>query len=116
GESITDSNGANVLLNTSRDGLAKRLDGFVDSLIKSNSKYNYTSTSGARYEGGMLARINGGESNVSRYDDRIEAYERRLELRERTIRNQFLAMEKVVASLRNQGNYLSGQFAQMAGG
>lgn len=112
----TTSNGQTVSLVTSDDGIAKRLDGFIDSLIKTNSKFNYATATGARYEGGMLSRLNMAEDRLDQYDDRIEAYERRLELRERTIRTQFLAMEKAVASLRNQGNYLSGQFAQMAGG
>lgn len=110
----TDAYGSTVKENTNRDGIANRLSAFIDSMISKTSMYNHTNGNGGRFEGGLLARITSTESLISSFDDRIEAYERRLELRERNIRNQFLAMEKSVASLRNQGNYLSGQLSQMA--
>jgi flagellar hook-associated protein 2 len=43
----------------------------------------------------------------------MDAYEKRLELRERSLRTQFLAMEKAVSLMKNQGNYLSSQLAGM---
>lgn len=111
----TTSNGQTVKLNTANDGLAKRLEAFADSLISANSQYNGVTASGGRYEGGLLARIKGSEAQIKGFDERIEAYERRLELRERNLRNQFIAMERTVASLRNQGNYFASQMGSMGG-
>jgi flagellar hook-associated protein 2 len=111
----TDPSGQIVKSNTNRDGIAHRLAAFADGLISKNSSYNWSNGTGGRYEGGLLAKITSEERNVRSYDDRMDAYDRRLELRERSIRNQFIAMEKSVAMLRNQGNYLAGQLGQKSG-
>jgi flagellar capping protein FliD len=44
----------------------------------------------------------------------MAAYNDRLALREQALKNQFAAMEKAIGLLKNQGNYLSGQLANMS--
>jgi flagellar hook-associated protein 2 len=46
-------------------------------------------------------------------DDRIAAFETRLELREATIRRQFTGLETALAQLQAQGNWLAGQLGAM---
>jgi flagellar hook-associated protein 2 len=91
------------------DGLANRLNGFIDSMISSASSYSGTDANGIRAQGGLLRRISANEALIGDIDKRIEAYKRRLEMREETLLAKFNAMEKVVAMMRNQGNYLSTQ-------
>lgn len=95
------------------DGIATRLAGFVDSLIASASAYNEPGVNGQPSQGGLLARITSQQSTITGFDTRMDAYEKRLELRERSLRTQFLAMEKAVSLMKNQGNYLSSQLAGM---
>ena len=91
------------------DGIANRLRAFANAMTSASSTYNFKDASGNRYEGGLLSRINSVQKSIGSYDDRIEAYERRLTQREKTLRAQFTAMEKTVSMLRSQGSYLSGQ-------
>lgn len=95
------------------DGIATRLAGFVDSLIASASAYNEPGVNGQPSQGGLLARITSQQTTITGFDTRMDAYEKRLELRERSLRTQFLAMEKAVSLMKNQGNYLAGQLAGM---
>jgi flagellar hook-associated protein 2 len=95
------------------DGIATRLAGFVDSLIASASAYNEPGVNGQPSQGGLLARITSQQTTITGFDTRMDAYEKRLELRERSLRTQFLAMEKAVSLMKNQGNYLSSQLAGM---
>jgi flagellar hook-associated protein 2 len=117
-DNAVDSGNASVKLNQGAnganmgDGIANRLRAFANSMTSLNSDYNWTDTNGVRYEGGLLNRINSAQKQISGIDDRIDAYERRLELREKSLRAQFVAMERAVSLLRNQGSYLAGQFSQ----
>ena len=97
------------------DGIATRLWGYVDSLVATASEFNEPDPAGVRARGSLLNRIDSQETSLKNFDKRIDAYEQRLELRERSLRTQFLAMEKAIAMMKNQGNYLSGQFASMGG-
>jgi flagellar hook-associated protein 2 len=98
------------------DGLANRLNGFIDSMISSASAYSGTDSNGIRAQGGLLRRISANEALIDDIDKRIEAYKVRLEKREETLLAKFNAMEKVVAMMRNQGNYLSTQLYGSFGG
>lgn len=98
------------------DGLANRLNGFIDSMISSASAYSGTDANGIRAQGGLLRRISANEALIDDIGKRIEDYKRRLEKREETLLSKFNAMEKVVAMLRNQGSYLSSQLYGSFGG
>jgi flagellar capping protein FliD len=98
------------------DGLANRLNGFIDSMISSASAYSGTDANGIRAQGGLLRRISANEALIDDIDKRIEAYKVRLEKREETLLAKFNAMEKVVAMMRNQGSYLSSQLYGSFGG
>ncbi|HMM47999.1 MAG TPA: flagellar filament capping protein FliD [Miltoncostaeaceae bacterium] len=52
------------------------------------------------------SRLNGFGASLKRLDDRIAANEQRLELREKTLRAQWAAMDKAVSALQSQGNQL----------
>lgn len=52
-------------------------------------------------------------SQLDLFDDRIEAHERRVSLREQTLRRQFTAMETALATLQSQGNWLSQQLSSL---
>jgi flagellar hook-associated protein 2 len=51
------------------------------------------------------------ESQVKDAKYQIENFEKRLEIRESTLRKQFLAMEKALSTMNNQSVWLSGQIA-----
>jgi flagellar hook-associated protein 2 len=73
----------------------------------------------ARAEGtnGMVARARQSLTNrIDLFQDRIDGFERRLELRESTIRRQFTAMESMMGTLNSQGQWLQGQLAGLMGG
>ncbi len=117
-DAATDGGDATILINQAAnagnlgDGIANRLRAFANAMTSPSSSYNYKDASGNRYEGGLLGRINTVQKSLTTYDSRIEAYERRLELREKALRAQFVTMEKTISMLRNQGSYLSGLQAQ----
>lgn len=51
------------------------------------------------------------EAQIKDTKSQIESFENRLELREKSLRNQFLAMEKALSMLNNQCTWLAGQIA-----
>jgi flagellar hook-associated protein 2 len=55
------------------------------------------------------------QSRITSANEALQAAERRFELREVTIRAQFTAMEKALATLQSQGNWLAGQLGMMGG-
>ncbi len=66
------------------------------------------------YTDGLYAgRKEGTDSNMRRIDQRILNLEARLELKEKTLRAQFSAMEGLVSGLNAQGSYLMQQLASM---
>lgn len=116
-DGAVNSSDATVMLNQAAnggnmgDGIANRLRAFANAMTSASSSYNFKDATGTRYEGGLLARINNVQKTITSYDDRMDAYERRLAQREKALRAQFTAMEKTVSMLRSQGSYLSGQQA-----
>jgi flagellar hook-associated protein 2 len=94
------------------DGVATRLAGFVDSMIASASKFNQSG--GVSSPGGLFSRITSKQDSMASFDKRIEAYENRLELRERGMRTRFLAMETAISKMKNQGNYFASQLSGLS--
>lgn len=96
------------------DGLANRLWAFGDMMISPTSLYN-SPNGGGRYEGALLAKINSTDITIKDYDKQIDAYNARLEQRQRFLQSQFTAMETAVAKLRSQGDYFNSQAAKLSG-
>lgn len=94
------------------DGIANRLRAFANTLTSAASDYNYIDGGGARYRGSLLARMDGIQSRIDDLSNRVESFELRLQKRESSLRSRFVAMEKAVALIRNQGSYLSNQYSQ----
>lgn len=53
---------------------------------------------------------------IKSYDEQIENFEVRLQLRETTLRRQFTDMETALSNLHAQGNWLAGQLGSLGGG
>ncbi len=63
---------------------------------------------------GSIARARSSiDSQIQIYQDRIDAFEQRLESRETTLRRQFVAMEMAMDRFNSQGEWLQGQLAQL---
>jgi flagellar hook-associated protein 2 len=52
-------------------------------------------------------------NQIGLIDEQVERLERRIEMREASLRRQFAAMETVLSSLQAQGNWLSAQLANL---
>jgi flagellar capping protein FliD len=92
------------------DGIANRISAFVDTLVSNASLYNPTDPTGARTGSALLGRIDTFQRQITDLDRQIEDYNRRLEKREKTLLFKFQSMEKAIAMLHNQGNYVASQF------
>jgi len=76
--------------------------------------HNYLTT--IEGSGGAIQRARDAISGRIRdVDDRIAAFETRLDLREAAIRRQFTGLETALAQLQAQGNWLAGQLGSMFG-
>jgi|GEM_PF-966235 len=64
----------------------------------------------ASYQGAMATRIAGYDSDISRIDERLEAMDRSLQMKEARYKQQFNAMEIMLASLNNTQSWLTSQF------
>lgn len=65
--------------------------------------------------GGIIdSRVAGENSIIDAWKKRITAMDYRLAQRELTLRNQFTALERAISAAQTQGNWLSGQLAQLA--
>ena len=70
----------------------------------------------AEGSGGSVARARSSiDSQIDIYRSRIDAFERRLESREVTLRRQFVAMEMAMDRFNSQGQWLQGQLGQLDG-
>jgi flagellar hook-associated protein 2 len=85
-----------------QDGLAGSLDRYLRQ---------------AEGSGGSIARAREAiDGRISSTRDSLEAFERRLEVREQTIRRQFTALESAMAKMNSQMSWLSSQLAGMQQG
>jgi len=83
------------------DGLAKQFQDYLESMTSSTT--------------GMLqGRRTSINSNIDRIDNRIETMEMRLEQREKTLRAQFTAMEKLVSGMNAQSSFLAQQMESIS--
>jgi len=74
---------------------------------------SYLDTMTDSIDGLYAGRKETTESNTRRIDQKIISLEARLELKEKTLRAQFSAMEELVSGLNAQGGYLLQQLAAM---
>lgn len=59
-------------------------------------------------DGRIQLRRDSISGSISDFDDQIESYEQRLEIREATLRQQFTGLETALARLQSQGQWLAG--------
>ncbi|GAX88902.1 flagellar filament capping protein FliD [Effusibacillus lacus] len=83
---------------TTKPGVGDKLDKFIDSYVKAES-------------GVFAQKDKNYDSIIKDLDKQIESFEARMELREKNLRAQYLAMETALAQLNSQGNWLAGQLA-----
>lgn len=96
----SDFDGLAELFSNDNQGYAFRLEAAAGALLESNGLVD------AR-EDGINASINSTESRIDR-----ESY--RLQLVEERLRRQFTALDSLVSSLSNTGNFLQTQLSQLA--
>ena len=85
-----------------QDGLAGSLDRYLRQ---------------AEGSGGSIARAREAiDGRINSTRDSLEAFERRLEVREQTIRRQFTALESAMAKMNSQMSWLNSQLAGMQQG
>ncbi|GAW92910.1 flagellar filament capping protein FliD [Calderihabitans maritimus] len=91
-----------AVYNFFKDGIVPELETYIDSLITTGT-------------GVLSAKEQGLEQTLRDIDEQIARLEERLKLREANLKRQFLEMEKAIATLQNQGNWLAGQIAGLPG-
>lgn len=64
--------------------------------------------------GAIAAARDSLTGQIDDYDDRILAFEQRLELREETLRRQFVGLETALSQMQAQGNWLAGQLSGLS--
>jgi len=80
------------------DGIATKFTSYLDSMTDS-------------IDGLYASRKTSTEQTVKRIDNNIASLERRLDMREKTLRAQFDAMETLMSSMNSTSSYLSQQFS-----
>lgn len=90
-------------------GVSKLLagDGTTDGIATRFNDYLTTITDST--DGLLAGRKASINRNLERIDDQIAQMERRLEVRQQTMTDQFTAMEKMVSTLNSQSDYLTQQ-------
>jgi flagellar hook-associated protein 2 len=66
-----------------------------------------------KYDGVITSRIKGQESVVTRLDDQISDWDRRLDSREATLKRIYSALEVQMSNLNSQSSYLASQLASL---
>lgn len=99
-EALENEPGAVAALLCGERGVTDRLQGYLGNLTRSG-------------EGLIHSRSEGIERRIRDLDRRAEALEQRLDKREQTLRQQFLAAERVIGQMNDQGQWLDQQLALM---
>lgn len=86
---------------TGEDGFAGRMETVAKAASDSTT-------------GTITQAIAGRNSSISRLEDSIEDWDRRLELRRTTLERQYAALEVALSQLSGQGNWLSAQIGQLS--
>lgn len=84
------------------DGVATRMSSFLDTYTRSRT-------------GILSSRQQMYQDQVNSLRDSMQRLEDRLEIRERNLRRQFIAMEEAIASLHNLSVAMAGQLTQLQG-
>ena len=66
-----------------------------------------------KYTGSITSAINGANATIDELTKSIADWDDRLELRRTTLQNQYTALETALSSMQSQGQWLSGQIAQL---
>ncbi|PRX32582.1 flagellar hook-associated protein 2 [Orenia metallireducens] len=82
------------------DGVATRLDNYLDMLLKTNT-------------GVIPKRIDSYESMMKDVDDNMDSLERRLEMKRESLKEQFTAMEKGLSEINSQSSWLQSQLGSL---
>ncbi len=83
------------------DGVATRLDSYLDQLIKINT-------------GVIPRRLDYFDEQINTIDDSIESLERRLESTRERYEEQFTAMETAISEMNQQQSWLSSQLSSLS--
>ena len=96
---------------TLNDGIANRINAYIDSQINNGSLYNPVGAT-AGFSGAMSSL----QTQITDYTNQINDFEQMMTIKQQTLTQEFTNMETSVSKWRNQGNYLSSQFASMSSG
>ena len=66
-----------------------------------------------KYDGVITSRIKGQESTVTRLNDQVSDWDRRLDSREATLKRIYSALEVQMSNLNSQSSYLASQLASL---
>ncbi len=66
-----------------------------------------------KYTGSITSAIKGANATIDELTKSIADWDDRLELRRTTLQNQYTALETALSSMQSQGQWLSGQIAQL---
>lgn len=95
-----DPTGTAEMFSTSGDGFAAR----VAAVAKGASDPD---------DGTITAAITGRQSGVSRMEDAVDEWDRRLQLRRTALERQFTALETALSQMSSQSNWLAGQLSKL---
>lgn len=79
--------------------------GVLDRIVQAAEEATATGS------GRLWSEAEATKSRIERWGDQIDAFEKRFELREATLRRQYAALEVALGALSEQSNYLAGQLA-----
>jgi len=82
-------------------------DGFVDQVAK------VAKNASDPTEGTLTSAITGRRTSITRMQDSIEDWDRRLELRRSALEHQFTALETALNQMTSQSSWLAGQIASL---
>ena len=82
-------------------------DGFVDQVAK------VAKNASDPTEGTLTSAITGRRSGITRMQENIEDWDRRLELRRSALEHQFTALETALNQMTSQSSWLAGQIASL---
>ena len=92
----------NDLEDDADDGIAERISVMAEEATRENT-------------GRIALAIEGRETEIETIQSRIDNWDLRLEQREAALRRQFSSLETLLGQLQNQGQWLSGQLANLGG-